>query len=174
MSEKLWKRVDKTEGCWNWTGPVNSSGYGSLMIDGHKAGAHRHSYEMAYGPFDRALCVLHHCDNPRCVRPDHLWLGTRSDNMMDCAAKGRNQGHYRWTKENNPNAGKPMPPEMRARVSKWKERPFRVKSPNGQIIEGMNLTKFCRDNNLNNGAMFSVIHGRVRIHKGYTQAPIQS
>ena len=67
-----------------------------------------------------------------------------------------------------------MPPEMRARVSKWKERPFRVKSPNGQIIEGMNLTKFCRDNNLNNGAMFSVIHGRVRIHKGYTQAPIQS
>lgn len=90
--------------------------------------------------------------------------------MKDMIAKGRSRS-YRWTKEDNPNAGKPMPPEMRKRVSKWKQRPFRVVDPTGRLIESVNLTKFCRDHDLNQGRMWQVINDQALSHKGYTKAP---
>ncbi len=167
----MWTRVKKTETCWLWTGPVNSTGYGSVIFDGHKTGAHRASYEMAYGPFDKRLCVLHQCDTPRCVRPDHLWLGTRGDNMRDCAAKGRNLTHYRWTRENHPHKGRILPDYIKEAVRRTKQRPFTVTTPDGTIIQGVNLTQFCRERALNQGAMWSVVNGRKPHHKGYTKAP---
>jgi HNH endonuclease len=72
-------------GCRLWTGRRNESGYGYSK---HRL-AHRVSYEISYGPIPEGLCVLHECDNPPCINPEHLFLGTRPENTIDCVKKGR-------------------------------------------------------------------------------------
>lgn len=93
IEDRLWSRVDKTpDGCWVWLGPTNRSGYGEIGRDAPSGGTvrvHRLSYQLAYGSIPDGQCVLHRCDNRPCVRPDHLWLGTQSDNNADMVAKGR-------------------------------------------------------------------------------------
>lgn len=159
----LWQQVDQTATCWNWTGKVNGSGYGP----------HRKAYaEQVHGPVHPHLYVLHHCDNRRCVRLDHLFQGTQVDNMKDMITKGRSRS-YRWTKEDNPNKGKSLPDHLKKAMSERKKRPFHVIDPTGALIEGINLTEFCRANSLNQGAMWLVITGsggRIS-HKGYTKVP---
>lgn len=89
----FWKHVDKNapDGCWPWMGNQNGQGYGRICSHrgGHTKMAHRVSYELTYGPIPEGLCVCHRCDNPLCVRPDHLFLGTKRDNIQDCIRKGR-------------------------------------------------------------------------------------
>lgn len=83
-------RVQKTDYCWLWAGKKGPKGYGVAVYRGHSMLAHRLSYELHYGPlFMDGMHVLHRCDNPLCVRPDHLFLGTAQDNMDDKVAKGR-------------------------------------------------------------------------------------
>jgi hypothetical protein len=84
------------EGCWEWQGSLNKTGYGITQIDNRKVLVHRAVYAAIYDDFDPLLFVLHHCDNPPCFRPDHLFLGTQADNMQDMSAKGR--GSRRWLK----------------------------------------------------------------------------
>jgi hypothetical protein len=86
--ERFWRFVEKGDGCWEWTGSSVPYGYGSFGADGTKR-AHRISWEIHFGPIPNGLCVLHHCDNPPCVNPAHLFLGTRQDNSDDKMAKGR-------------------------------------------------------------------------------------
>lgn len=88
VDDRFWEHVYETEGCWMWTGPL-SHGYGWLGIGTLHKLAHRLSWELHYGPIPEGLGVLHRCDNPPCVRPDHLFLGTFEDNMNDKLAKGR-------------------------------------------------------------------------------------
>lgn len=88
---RFWNRVNKTEdGCWEWTGSKLPTGYGHLKFDNIQTYAHRVSWSLCVGEIPDGLCVLHHCDNPCCVKPDHLFLGTMLDNMHDRDAKGRN------------------------------------------------------------------------------------
>jgi len=78
--------------CWVWEAAVSARGYGVFNNDGSGnglAGTHRIAYELVVGPIPDGLLVLHHCDNRRCVRPDHLFVGTYTDNNRDTAAKGR-------------------------------------------------------------------------------------
>jgi hypothetical protein len=77
-------------GCWEWAGAAGPQGYGFIKHkDGAQLRAHRVAYELVYGPIPPGMFVCHHCDNPGCVRPSHLFLGTQRDNMADMVAKGR-------------------------------------------------------------------------------------
>lgn len=102
LVDRFWPKVNR-EGpldprmdscCWEWKGMRFRNGYGGILST-HVNGkhrtllAHRVSYEMSNGPIPEGLCVLHVCDNRKCVRPDHLFLGTAADNIHDMIAKGR-------------------------------------------------------------------------------------
>jgi hypothetical protein len=90
--KRFWANTRKSdEGCWAWAGSVQPRGYpyGRLSVYKRTALAHRVSWILHFGSIPAGLCVLHRCDNPRCVRPDHLFLGTQKDNTADAIAKGR-------------------------------------------------------------------------------------
>lgn len=87
--DRFWSKADTSRECWTWTGCCTAHGYGQFHFEGKTTKAHRVAWIITHGPIPDGLCVLHRCDNPPCVRPDHLFLGTLSDNMQDCVAKGR-------------------------------------------------------------------------------------
>ena len=90
---RFWKKVKKTPGCWEWLGSKDRKGYGRIKetLRNGNLKAHRVSYELHLGPIPTGLWVLHTCDNPSCVCPDHLFLGTNDDNVKDQLAKGRSR-----------------------------------------------------------------------------------
>lgn len=85
----FWARVQKSEGCWLWTGAKNRNGYGYLGMNNKDILAHRFSWIVNVGEIRAGKCVLHRCDVPACVRPDHLFVGDHLTNVRDCIAKGR-------------------------------------------------------------------------------------
>lgn len=89
LRARFWERVKKTETCWLWTGMKNEKGYGEIRIKYRTVFAHRLSFALHFGETPEGLCVLHRCDQPSCVRPDHLFLGTRKQNRADCLSKNR-------------------------------------------------------------------------------------
>lgn len=98
ISERFWEKVDKSGDCWLWTAALSPEGYGTLSVGGRGEGmvsAHRVSWQLAFGPIPVDKEVCHHCDVRPCVRPDHLFLGTRKDNMIDCSNKGRTSWQQR-------------------------------------------------------------------------------
>ena len=88
IEERFWPKVDKGDGCWEWNASRYPEGYGQFTIRGKPVKAHRVSWFLAHGEWPTQH-VLHHCDNPPCVRPDHLFEGSHADNMRDAASKGK-------------------------------------------------------------------------------------
>lgn len=80
---------EPNSGCWLWTGGSFSERYGRIKIDGADLLAHRVAWELYRGEIPEGLCVLHRCDTPFCINPNHLWLGTHKDNHLDMVTKGR-------------------------------------------------------------------------------------
>jgi hypothetical protein len=118
---RFWGKVRIGDGCWEWTGAIaGGSGYGSFRrssADGRRAnstGAHRVSWLLARGAIPEGLYVCHRCDNRKCVRPSHLFLGTHQDNTNDCISKGRQQ---RGGRHANAKLTEALVLEARRRVS---------------------------------------------------------
>ena len=102
IENRFWPFVNKTESCWLWTGSCNPNGYGQISRERRGMNpvlAHRLSWRIHFGEDPGGNCVLHHCDNPKCVRPDHLFLGDMADNTHDMMKKKR--GHWQ---EKSPRA----------------------------------------------------------------------
>jgi DNA-binding CsgD family transcriptional regulator len=158
--QRFWQKVDKSAGCgpwgncWIWIGAVNDSGYGKLAANGSQAyRAHRYSYELVNGPLAKGVCVLHKCDVRRCVRPDHLFEGTRADNNRDTSSKGRIRGGQ-GKGSAHPKAV--LDEEIVARI--WSLRHF-----------GLSPGKIARMLGLNRSTVKNVIYGDYWSHI-YTKA----
>lgn len=103
LHKRFWAKVIKTDTCWNWRGSTNN-GRGMININGVPKFSSRVSWELSFGKILDGLCVCHKCDNPLCVRPDHLFLGTHKDNMRDAIKKGRFKYPPIMKGEENPTA----------------------------------------------------------------------
>jgi hypothetical protein len=100
--ETFWRKVEKTDGCWLWKGRKLLSGYGTIQIMYKSVYAHRYVLGLVGVDVPADAVVCHRCDNPSCVRPDHLFVGDQKANMRDAAAKGRmNNGRRSMTKCHN-------------------------------------------------------------------------
>jgi len=88
--ERFWSKVEKTEGCWNWTKGGHPSGYGTFSFQSRNCPAHRYSYELANGPIPAGLSIDHLCHNRGCVRPDHLRAVTHKQNHENRAGADAN------------------------------------------------------------------------------------
>ena len=91
LQEKFEQKVERIpfSNCWIWKAWINEHGYGRMRVKNNLVLAHRVSWEIHKTSIPKGLCVLHHCDVPSCVNPDHLFLGTQKDNILDMFKKGR-------------------------------------------------------------------------------------
>lgn len=85
----FWSKVEKSDGCWMWRGNISTGGYGAFRVGRGYRKAHRIAWYLANGPIPEWADICHHCDNPGCVNPAHLFAGTTRDNIVDMERKGR-------------------------------------------------------------------------------------
>lgn len=90
LEKRFLRSVQKTETCWIWKGHKWGQGYGGIKLRQTRFRTHRLSWMLYRGDIPKNMCVCHSCDNPLCVNPKHLWLGTIEQNMKDCSDKNRN------------------------------------------------------------------------------------
>lgn len=98
LQERFWSKVDRgaPSECWMWRGTISTEGYGTITERYKRYGAHRLAWQFENNvPIPAGHVVCHSCDNPACVNPDHLWVGSQADNMRDMSAKGRAPGRNR-------------------------------------------------------------------------------
>lgn len=89
LIQRFWSYVDKTNHCWKWNAGLFPNGYGQFRVGNNKVKAHRFSWIINGGFIPKGYCILHKCDNPKCVNPNHLFLGTHKDNSVDRERKKR-------------------------------------------------------------------------------------
>lgn len=87
--DRFWAKVNQTRSCWEWTAAKSAFGHGRFRLNGHLLSPHRIAWVLLCGKIPPGMLILHKCDNPSCVRPKHLYLGTHSDNLRDALKRGR-------------------------------------------------------------------------------------
>ncbi|MFI2616710.1 HNH endonuclease [Streptomyces sp. NPDC018584] len=100
---EFWSRVEEKDGCWEWTGGTRGNGYGTFWVDRKRYYAHRYAFFLTHDRMPTGV-ILHACDNPICVRPDHLSEGTQADNVIDMWSKGRGVAPPLHIGESHPQA----------------------------------------------------------------------
>lgn len=147
IAKRFWAKVDKTNNCWNWMGALRRGGYGIIGIDGKTIAAHRLSWELHFGRIKGGLFVLHHCDNRRCVNPQHLFLGTQKDNLQDAARKGRV-----WRARGKNNGG-----------TVWTNKQL-LEIYRRYIVGGISQAQLAREYGVKPSAIYRVIRKKLRSH----------
>lgn len=151
---RFWSKVKKTRKCWEWTACLSSDGYGVFRVRNKNKRAHRVAYELCVGPIPASKCVLHVCDNTKCVKPTHLWLGTNADNVHDAMQKGRFKA---WA----------IPLKCRARgerhgMSKLTEHI--VRKIKQRYKDGERQTDIAEDYGITRHTVWNVVHHRTWQH----------
>lgn len=114
VAERFWSKVEQSDGCWLWQAARDGQGYGRIGSNRTRPlRAHRLAYEFTFGPIPEGMDVLHQCDNPPCVRPDHLRVGTHEDNVRDMYEKRRH------TKGEDSHFAKVTGADVRAMREAW-------------------------------------------------------
>lgn len=131
--ERFWAKVDKSSECWIWTGARTHDDYGRFQLDGKARLAHRVISEHIDGPLADGECVLHHCDNPPCVRPQHLFRGTQEENVADRQRKGRTARGERHGRTRNPKQTCIGEENGRAKITAAQARSIRNRYAEGDV-----------------------------------------
>lgn len=153
-AERFWSKVRKTGTCWRWIGAqVKEDGYGAFRFNGRNVVAHRVSWILHFGEIPRGLWVLHRCDTPCCIRPDHLFLGTRSDNMRDMARKGRGN----WTT-------KPYTVPRGERNGNSKLTKAQVHDIRKRYAQGIRQVEIAKDFGVTQAAVSLIVRGETWTH----------
>jgi len=132
MLARFESKFKKTDGCWEWEGCKSKSGYGQFGVRGDNSYfvsryTHRVSWELYRGEIPKGLCVLHRCDNPSCVNPEHLFLGTHKDNTQDMVEKGRHLEGNRSSSEKLIGRNLTEGTKKKMSLAKQGEKHFRAK-----------------------------------------------
>jgi hypothetical protein len=156
--ERFWAKVEKTNDCWEWAGFVDDTGAGRFAPHGNRpTTAYRYSWTLHNGPIPNGLVVCHHCDNRRCVRPDHLFVGTQRENIADAMRKGRMGQIGQWVKDHpgeqrrtpRPGASNPAAKLTQADVSEIRS-----------LWPAVNQSELGRRFGVTQSAIWSVVHGK--------------
>lgn len=123
----FWAKVQRGEGCWEWTAALDVGGYGVFSLGNRMARAHRVSWVLLNGPLDEGVLVLHECDNRKCVRPDHLVAGSQKRNVAEMDQRGRRARGYRVSRRGEDHQAAKLSNEQVAavrvlRAAGWTQR----------------------------------------------------
>lgn len=147
--ESFWKKTKKTNNCWLWTGSLTVKGYGTIKVNGRNEGAHRYSWIIHFGRIPFGMHILHKCDNTKCVKPSHLFVGTNKENMED-----RNRKKRTATGE---KCGRSKLSEKNVKDIRKLYKPVRGRYPLGKITKLVIAKKF----GVSKGAISSILSNKT-------------
>lgn len=151
LPKDFWAHTERaSNGCLHWLGASTTSGNGRLLVGGKTWLAHRYAWFITYGPIPDGLFVCHHCDNPICVEPTHLFLGTDLDNQRDAHRKGRHAGFLQRGQRHS------QAKLTEAQVAEIKRRSVRV---NPGIYEGDSPTLLAAEFHVGRDTIYAVLRG---------------
>jgi hypothetical protein len=139
--DRFWKFVDRKnpDDCWIWSGGKNNKGYGRISNKEGSTLAHRVSFELFNSDIPNKLEVLHTCDNPPCVNPNHLYLGTHLENMMDMASKNRSARNNSHGTHTHPESICKGERNGRSKLIKTQAENIRIQFSNGLSVKSLSI-----------------------------------
>ena len=156
------KIIVVASGCWEWQGCRNSQGYGSVRFNRRWQRAHRVFWQIFRGTIPRKMCVCHKCDNPSCVNPEHLWLGTIAENNQDKINKGRlavsPTGNESWSRQHLDRIARG------ANAGQAKITEAQVKEIINRAIAGEKYREIAKDYPVTESAISAIMQGNTWMH----------